>query len=124
MASISSEFAAWALALRWVDVAELFFVGMSVIGQHFNSARKIRGFYFWLIGNVVAVWVFYATGRPTTMVLYIYYTVQCVKGIVAWRKLERAESLGPAVRTAQVAPAPLEHNDQALRNDAAALGLA
>lgn len=79
----------WMLARSAADYAEMFFVFMSVVGQHYISQRKSMGFCFWLTGNLVAVALFASLGRIPTTILYIYFTYKCVTGWRHWRKLEQ-----------------------------------
>lgn len=83
---------AWVGALNWIDVTEFFFVAMSIIGQHFISQRNPRGFGFWIVGNVAALFMFVALGRWMTAVLYIYFLYMCFKGLVTWRRLDASAS--------------------------------
>ena len=91
--SISGQFLQhavdWLLSRTWVDYAELYFVLMSVVGQHFIAQRRRTGFYFWFPGNVVAVVVYTSLGRYPTALLYLYFTYNCVTGNMKWRRLEQ-----------------------------------
>jgi nicotinamide riboside transporter PnuC len=80
----------WVLTRTAADWAELFFVLMSVVGQHFISQRKSSGFAFWLAGNLVAIALFATLGRIPTTALYMYFTYKCITGWLHWRKLEQS----------------------------------
>lgn len=90
----------WLQSLTWTDAGEIFFVAMSVIGQQFISSRKSRGFHFWLVGNIVAIGVFFSLGRYPMMALYCYFAYMSIKGITNWRRLEQGEG------TASLQPVP------------------
>lgn len=74
--------------MTWQDGAEAIFVGMSVVGQHYISQRRSVGFWFWLFGNVVALFLFASLGRWPTVGLYLYFTWKCISGIRTWKSLE------------------------------------
>jgi nicotinamide riboside transporter PnuC len=84
--------AEWLASRTWIDWGEIFFIVMSVIGQHFISARNSKGFVFWLAGNLVAIPVFAFAGRVPTALLYCYFLYKCVSGILTWRRLERGDA--------------------------------
>lgn len=92
----------WLQTRTWVDYGELFFVLMSIVGQHYIAARKLKGFYFWLAGNIVAVLVWTIVGRIPTALLYCYFTYKCVTGVRTWRKLEEPAVHSPAALPAGV----------------------
>lgn len=84
---------AWLAAAGWQEAAEVFFVLMSMLGQHFNSRREIRGFYFWVAANLSALVLFASLGRWLTCALQGYFLYKSVQGIRAWSELERREQL-------------------------------
>jgi nicotinamide riboside transporter PnuC len=82
----------WLATRTAVDLAEAVFVGFSVVGQHFISERDKAGFYYWGVGNVVAIGTFAYTGRWLTAGLYVYFLVKCVTGLRSWHRLQLIES--------------------------------
>lgn len=78
----------WFSRQTWQDAAEAVFVGMSVVGQHYISQRRSAGFWFWLFGNVVALFLFASLGRWPTVGLYAYFTWKCISGIRTWKTLD------------------------------------
>lgn len=82
----------WISTRNWLDWCELFFIAMSVIGQHFISARNSQGFVYWMVGNIVAIPVFVYSGRVPTALLYCYFLYKSISGILTWRRLERGEA--------------------------------
>jgi nicotinamide riboside transporter PnuC len=75
------------------DVTELIFVGLSVVGQHFISNRDRRGFYFWIMANLMAIVLFVGLQRYPTVVLYTYFLYASSMGLVRWRRAEITDAL-------------------------------
>jgi nicotinamide riboside transporter PnuC len=90
----------WLAGRTLLDWAEIFFVVMSIIGQHYNSARRRVGFWFWLAGNVTAVPVWVLAGRYPTALLYVYFSYKCIVGLVVWRRLDDGENVPACERSA------------------------
>ena len=82
----------WISNAGWVEAAEAFFVGMSIVGQHFIARRQAQGFYFWIVGNVVALALFASLGRWMTVALYAYFLWKAIEGIRVWRVLDAGSS--------------------------------
>lgn len=80
-----------------MDVAEFFFVAMTVLGQRYISGRDVRGYYFWVVSNCCAVILFSTLGRWLSVVLYAYLAFECVRGIIVWRRLDGVKSLEAVV---------------------------
>lgn len=83
-----SGFAEWLQARTFMDAAEFFFVTLTVIGQRFNAGRDVRGYYFWVTSNVCAVILFASLGRWMSVLLYSYLAIECIRGIIVWRRLD------------------------------------
>lgn len=82
----------WLQARTFMDAAEFFFVTLTVIGQRFNAGRDVRGYYFWVTSNVCAVILFASLGRWMSVLLYTYLAIECVRGIIVWRRLDAGAS--------------------------------
>lgn len=80
--------AEWFSQRTLLDAAEAVFVALSIAGQHFISDRDKKGFYFWGVGNVIAVVMFGVLGRWMTALLYVYFLWKCVTGIAKWSQLQ------------------------------------
>lgn len=95
IAGLSDPAALWGMtsdllrAITVLDVMEFFFVSMSVVGQSYISKRDIKGFYFWVAGNLVALVVFATIQRWMTFCLYGYFTWMSMRGIKTWRQLDQ-----------------------------------
>lgn len=89
MHDLLSAALAWLAQRTFMDVAELFFVVMTIAGQRLNASRDVRGYYFWVTSNICGVILFLALGRWMTAALYAWLGYECVRGIVTWRRLEQ-----------------------------------
>jgi len=95
--SLSESVASWWLNAGWEEALEAFFVAMSVIGQHHIAKRQVKGFYFWIAGNLAALVLFVSIGRWVTAVLYVYFLVMSLRGVRLWKALDHT----PPVRVVQ-----------------------
>ena len=68
-----------------------------VIGQHHIAKRQVKGFYFWIAGNLAALVLFVSIGRWVTAVLYVYFLVMSLRGVRLWKALDHT----PPVRVVQ-----------------------
>ncbi len=82
----------WLSGLAWTDVAEMLFVGASILGQQFITRRQARGFYVWIFGSVVAVLLFASLGRWMTCGLHLYFIWMSCQGIRNWAALDRTQA--------------------------------
>lgn len=90
--------AGWLQERSFMDVAEFFFVTLTVIGQRFNAGRDVRGYYFWVTSNVCAVILFASLGRWMSVLLYAYLAGECIRGIIVWRRLDARSGQEPLER--------------------------
>ncbi|MEJ8837690.1 nicotinamide mononucleotide transporter [Ramlibacter sp. AN1133] len=96
---------AWYQKVTWVDVGELLFVLMSIIGQEYIARRNKAGFGFWLVGNVVAVFVFGSSGRLVSACLYAYFAFKSFAGLRHWGRLDALERSEARARPQPALPA-------------------
>lgn len=59
---------------------------LSLAGAWLISRLCIRGYWLWIIGNII--WVYLAAERNDTsqIILFVIYTYLCFNGIKNWRK--------------------------------------
>jgi len=92
IAWLSDVLMTWFDAAGWRDGVEVFFVLMSVVGQHHISQRRVQGFYFWIIGNIAAIFLFFSIERWATCLLYGYFLYKSFQGARVWRALDLAST--------------------------------
>lgn len=90
IALMSDALVARLIGASWKDGLEVFFVLMSIVGQHHISQRRVAGFYFWIVGNVAALFLFFAIERWVTCLLYVYFLYKSFQGVRVWRALDSA----------------------------------
>jgi len=66
-----------------------FILCTGIIGQLYVSHMNVRGFYFWLAGNIVLVAVSLHFQSYGAAGLYVYYSVMALYSISNWKKLQR-----------------------------------
>lgn len=61
-------------------------------GSLLNAERRVEGFYFWLVSNILLGYISYLTAQYGLVLLYVFYTITCLRGIVKWRKAEVSDA--------------------------------
>lgn len=69
--------------LSWVMSA------IALAGTVFNAERNICGFWFWLISNLYMTIRFAYIGEYAQALLFFIYTLLAIRGLIAWRELQR-----------------------------------
>ncbi len=65
------------------------FTSLSILGNEFIKRRNHRGYWFWLLGNSVGIAMFALQQQWLLVMLYGYFAVSCVQGLVNWTHLDK-----------------------------------
>lgn len=74
-------------ALPWPDA---FIVVTSLVAQWLTARKHLESWLFWIVVNVVAIFVYWAKDLYFTTGLYVVFLVLAVLGYVEWRKAMQA----------------------------------
>lgn len=74
-----------------LQYAEYFVLATGVIGNLFVSHKKIGGFYFWILSNIVGIPVMWYSGLEKLTWLYVFYACITAYSIYQWKKIDVAE---------------------------------
>ena len=79
---------AWLLTTTDTDVphADGFLTAGSLVGQFLLSRKKLENWIAWIIVDVLYVWLYLHKGLTLTAVLYAFFVVMAIIGLLAWRK--------------------------------------
>ena len=75
----------WDTWMTWIIVA------LALAGAVLNAARRVEGFYVWVLTNAWLAVHNYSVGEHAQAALWLAYLVICVAGIARWRRTERKE---------------------------------
>ena len=75
-----------------MNVLNIAFTSLSIVGNEFIKRRNRVGYWFWLVGNVIGGVMFAMQQQWLLVMLYGYFAISCVQGLINWNKLQRLES--------------------------------
>ena len=71
-----------------MNVLNIAFTSLSIVGNEFIKRRNSDGYWFWLVGNVIGGIMFAMQQQWLLIMLYGYFAISCVQGLVNWNRLE------------------------------------
>lgn len=81
------------LFFRFTDASfpfmDAFTTGFAFIATWLQARKKIENWVIFLIIDAVGIWLYYQKGLVLTSVLYIFYCILSVNGIIQWQKKVR-----------------------------------
>lgn len=72
-----------------MNALNIAFTALSIVGNEFIKRRNRQGYWFWLIGNSVGIAMFAMQQQWLLVMLYGYFAVSCIQGLVNWNRLDR-----------------------------------
>ena len=69
--------------LVWIDSS---IAGFSIVGQVLLSRKYLENWIFWIVIDVVCVWVYLHKGLEYFAALYLAFLVLSVMGILSWKQ--------------------------------------
>ena len=70
----------------------ILFVALSILGNEFVCRRDRRGWWVWLLADVLAAVFFLIEREWWTVLLYVYFCWAFVRALGEWRRQERVAS--------------------------------
>lgn len=77
------------------DFIQLFILITGIAGQLFVANRNYKGFFWWILCNIAAVYASVLNGLYGMALLYVFYSAMCFYSIWKWKKLDTPKSLQP-----------------------------
>lgn len=68
------------------NLVEIIVVAFALLGSLLNARAMLCGFYFWIIADILAIYLFYQKELYGMTALYGIYIAICIYGIVYWKK--------------------------------------
>ena len=70
-------------ALPWLDAHIMVF---SLLTTWLVAEKIIENWYFWMVIDLAAAYLYYARGMELTAGLYLFYVAMAIWGLLAWKK--------------------------------------
>jgi len=67
--------------LSWVATA------LGIIGVMFVNYKSIYGYYFWVVGNIIFIYLAVLRKDFSQILLWSVYTLSSIHGIYMWKKI-------------------------------------
>lgn len=67
--------------LSWVATA------LGIIGVLFVNYKSIYGYYFWVVGNIIFIYLAVLRKDFSQILLWSVYTLSSIHGIYMWKKV-------------------------------------
>lgn len=67
--------------LSWVATA------LGIIGVVFVNYKSIYGYYFWVVGNIIFIYLAVLRNDYSQIALWSVYTLSSIHGIYMWKKI-------------------------------------
>lgn len=71
----------------WIPYVDIFTTAIFFVGMWLMARRKIEHWYFWIIGNIISIPLYFIKGFTFTSLQYFIFLGLAIWGIVEWRKL-------------------------------------
>lgn len=69
-----------------IPVGDAFTTAVGIVATWMLAKQIIEHWFFWIIVNVVSIYLYYIRGLYPTMFLYICYGVLAIVGLYTWKK--------------------------------------
>lgn len=65
---------------------------LSLAAQYLLTVKKIETWFFWIAADIVYIPLYATKGLDLTAVVYVLFLLMCMRGLVEWHRLRRAEA--------------------------------
>lgn len=69
--------------INWVDS---FYTAIFLVAMLLMAKKKIENWYFWIIGNLLAIPVFIIKGYGITAIQYLIFLILAIQGLKSWSR--------------------------------------
>ncbi|MFI5104127.1 MAG: nicotinamide riboside transporter PnuC [Terriglobales bacterium] len=76
-----------------VPLADGLTTAMFLTAQYMMSRKVVENWWFWIIGDALAIGLYIYKDLYLTAVLYVVFMAMCVAGLIEWRKTALQENL-------------------------------
>ena len=72
---------------NWVAYADCFTTAIFFVGMWLMAKRKIENWVYWLIGDLISIFLYFYKGYTLTSIQYLVFTFMAIFGYLSWKKL-------------------------------------
>ncbi len=69
-----------------VPIGDAFTTSVGIVATWMLARRIVEHWYFWIIANIVSIYIYYLRDLYPTMFLYLCYTILSIVGLYLWLK--------------------------------------
>ncbi len=69
--------------INWIDA---FCTSLFLVAMFLMAHKRIENWLFWIVGNTLAIYLFYAKGYTITSIQYVVFLILAIIGWGKWRK--------------------------------------
>ena len=77
----------------WWAYVDTFITGLFFVGMWLMAKRKIENWLFLIVGDIIAIPLFFFKGYTLTSILNIVLTIIAIYGYLSWKKTLQSENL-------------------------------
>jgi len=71
----------------WMSYVDTFITGVFFVGMWLMAKRKIENWFFWILGNLISIPLYFSKGYTFTSFQYLLFTIIAVFGYLEWKKI-------------------------------------
>jgi nicotinamide mononucleotide transporter len=71
----------------WWAYVDTFITGLFFVGMWLLAKRKIENWIFLIVGDIIAIPLFFYKGYTLSSILYVFLTIIAIYGYLAWKKI-------------------------------------
>jgi len=70
-----------------MSYVDTFITGVFFVGMWLMAKRKIENWFFWILGNLISIPLYFSKGYTFTSFQYLLFTIIAVFGYLEWKKI-------------------------------------
>jgi nicotinamide mononucleotide transporter len=71
---------------HWISYVDTLVTGIFFVGMWLMAKRKIENWILWIIGDIIAIPLFFFKGYSLTSIQYFIFTIIAIYGYIEWKK--------------------------------------
>jgi nicotinamide mononucleotide transporter len=71
---------------HWTSYVDTLVTGIFFVGMWLMAKRKIENWILWIIGDIIAIPLFFFKGYSFTSIQYFIFTIIAIYGYIEWKK--------------------------------------
>lgn len=70
----------------WTAYVDTFTTAIFFVGMWLMARRKIENWFFWIIGDIISIPLYFYKGFTFSSLQYVIFTIMAIFGYLAWKK--------------------------------------